>query len=251
MTTYPLIGLCGALERARWSVWDMEAVLAPRNYLQRIEEAGGLPVVIGPDDGLLGKLDALLDRLDGLVLIGGADIDPASYGAEPHPQTVGSVPERDRFELAITKAAWDRELPLLGICRGMQLMNVAAGGDLRQHLPDDVGHEDPRRVVGSFDGADHDVRLEAGALAARAAGETHHATKSHHHQGVGRIGQGLHVTGWSELDDLPEAIEPDDGRWALGVQWHPEADESSRLIAALVDEARSRLASRSVDFQPR
>jgi putative glutamine amidotransferase len=250
VTPPPLIGLCGALERARWSVWDMQAVLAPRNYLQRIEAAGGMPVVIGPDDALIDHVDALLDRLDGLILIGGSDIDPASYGAEAHPQTAGTVPERDRFELAITKAAWDREFPLLGICRGMQLMNIAAGGDLRQHLPDDYGHEDHRRVVGTFDGADHDVRLAPGSLAAQATGETHHATKSHHHQGVGRIGDGLTVTGWSELDDLPEAIEPADGRWALGVQWHPEADESSRLIAALVDEARSRLASRSVDFQP-
>jgi putative glutamine amidotransferase len=119
-------------------------------------------------------------------------------------------------------------------------MNVARGGTLHQHLPDVVGHEEHRRVLGSFDGADHDVRLEPGSLAARAAGEELHAVKSHHHQGVDRLGAGLTVTGWATLDELPEALEADGNRFALGVQWHPEADERSRLIAALVGEARSR-----------
>jgi len=128
-------------------------------------------------------------------------------------------------------------MPFLGICRGMQLMNIAAGGTLIQHLPESHGHEDHRRVSGTFDGADHDVRLQAGSLAARAAGEELHATKSHHHQGVDALGEGLVVTGWSTLDELPEAIEQPERRFALGVQWHPEADETSRLIAALVQEA--------------
>jgi putative glutamine amidotransferase len=125
----------------------------------------------------------------------------------------------------------------------MQVMNVAAGGTLIQHLPDSHGHDDHRRVPGSFDGADHDVRLAAGSLAARAAGEELHATKSHHHQGVGEIGAGLEVTGRATLDDLPEAIERADRRFALGVQWHPEADETSRLIAALVAEAAEHAAA--------
>jgi putative glutamine amidotransferase len=181
--------------------------------------------------------DELLDRIDGLMLAGGADIDPSTYGATRDPATVSTVPERDAFELALTRRALERDMPFLGICRGMQLMNIAAGGTLIQHLPDSHGHEEHRRVSGTFDGADHDVRLQAGSLAARAAGEELHATKSHHHQGVDAVGDGLVVTGWSTLDELPEAIEQPQRRFALGVQWHPEADETSRLIGALVEEA--------------
>lgn len=233
----PLIGICAALERARWSVWDLHAYLLPRMYVDAVQRAGGSAVLLPVDQGWIDDPAELLDRLDGLMLAGGADIDPQTYGAEPDPHTIGAVPERDAFELALTRAALARDMPFLGICRGMQLMNVAAGGTLIQHLPDSHGHEDHRRVSGSFDGADHDVRLEPGSLAAQAVGEHHHGTKSHHHQGVERIGDGLVVTGWSELDDLPEALERPDRRFALGVQWHPEADETSRLIAALVEEA--------------
>jgi putative glutamine amidotransferase len=233
----PLIGICAALERARWSVWHLQAHLLPRMYVDAVQRAGGSAVLLPSDPAWIEDPDDILDRLDGLMLAGGADIDPSAYGAEPHPTTVGTVPERDAFELALTTRALERDMPFLGICRGMQLMNVAAGGTLIQHLPDSHGHSDHRRVSGSFDGADHDVRLEPGSLAARAAGERLHATKSHHHQGVDRVGDGLVITGWSQLDDLPEAIERPDRRFALGVQWHPEADETSRLIGALVEEA--------------
>jgi putative glutamine amidotransferase len=181
-----------------------------------------------------------IDLLDGLIITGGSDIDPAGYGAEPHPLTQGTVPERDAFEIALARAAMERDLPLLGVCRGMQVMNVARGGTLIQHLPDDVGHEDHRRVMGTFDNADHDVRLAAGSLAERVAGEAIHATKSHHHQGVADIGEGLEVTGWATIDELPETIEDPSCRFALGVQWHPEADDGSPLIAALVEAARTR-----------
>jgi putative glutamine amidotransferase len=233
----PLIGICSALERARWSVWDLQAYLLPRMYVDAVQRTGGAAVLLPVDAEWIEHPDELLDRIDGLMLAGGADIDPTTYGAEPDPHTVGWVPERDAFELALARRALERDMPFLGICRGMQLMNVAAGGTLIQHLPDSHGHEDHRRVTGSFDGADHDVRLEPGSLAARAAGEERHATKSHHHQGVDRVGDGLVVTGWSELDELPEALEHPDRRFALGVQWHPEADETSRLIGALVQEA--------------
>jgi putative glutamine amidotransferase len=233
----PRIGICTALERARWTVWDAEAFLLNRSYVDAIQAAGGVALMLPPDPAVADAPDELLDVLDGLILAGGADIDPASYGEDAHPQTKGTWPERDAFELALATRALERDIPLLGICRGMQLMNVARGGTLSQHLPDDVGHEEHRRYPGSFDGADHDVRLAAGSLAAIAAGEVDHGTKSHHHQGIGRLGEGLVETGWSVLDDVPEAIEDPARRFALGVQWHPEADPSSRLVAALVAEA--------------
>lgn len=233
----PVIGICVALERARWSVWDQQAYLLPRSYVDAVQRAGGLTLLLPPDAAAQEDPDAVLDLLDGLILAGGADIDPAAYGAQAHAETLGTVPERDEFEIALARRALERDLPLLGICRGMQLMNVATGGTLLQHLPESHGHHEHRRNPGSFDGADHNVRLSDGSLAARAAGEVTHATKSHHHQAVDRIGEGLEVTGWSAIDELPEAFEAPDRRFALGVQWHPEADETSRLIAALVTEA--------------
>jgi putative glutamine amidotransferase len=236
----PTIGICTPLEHARWAAWELDAFLLPRNYVDAVQRAGALAVMLAPDPALVDDPDEILDRIDGLMLAGGADIDPGAYGAQAHSETLNSVPERDAFEIALVRRALERDLPVLGICRGMQVMNVAYGGTLHQHLPEQVGHGDHRRVLGSFDGADHDVRLEAGSLAARAAGELLHATKSHHHQGIDHLGEGLTVTGWAEMDDLPEAIELRANRFALGVQWHPEADETSRLIAALVEEAGAR-----------
>jgi len=249
MESRPVIGLCTALERAQWSVWDAQAALVPMSYLAAVRRGGGLALLLAPDPALVAEPDEALDVLDGLLLIGGADIDPATYGAEPHPETSETVPERDAFEIALAERAIERGIPLLGICRGMQLMNVARGGTLHQHLPEQFGHHEHLRARGSFDGADHDVRLTPGSLAARAAGEELHGTKSHHHQGVDRLGEGLVVTGVAELDGLPEAIEvPGDG-FALGVQWHPEADERSRLVGALVEAAREHRAARD-DAQP-
>jgi len=234
----PVIGICTALEQARWSVWDQQAALLPANYLAAVRDAGAMAVMLAPDPVTTTDPDQALDLVDGLMLAGGADIDPASYSAEPHPETRGSVPARDAFEIALTRRALERGIPLLGICRGMQLLNVALGGTLRQHLPEEYGHHEHRRAPGTFDGADHDVRLTPGSLAARAAGEELHGTKSHHHQGVGRIGDGLIVTGVAAMDDLPEAIELPDRAFVLGVQWHPEADERSRVVGALVEAAR-------------
>ena len=233
----PVIGLCTALERARWSVWDQQAVLLPRSYVNAVQRAGGIAVLLPPDPAAVRAPDMLLDLVDALLLAGGADMDPASYGAEPHEATVGTEPERDAFELALAARAMERDMPFLGICRGMQVMNVARGGTLTQHLPDDYGHEDHRRSLGSFDNADHDVRLARGSLAARVARSELHGTKSHHHQGVDRVGKGLEVTGWATIDDLPEAIEVPANRFALGVQWHPEVDPGSPVVAALVGAA--------------
>jgi putative glutamine amidotransferase len=235
--TRPVIGICTALEQARWSVWDQQAALLPLNYVEAVQRAGGLVVMLPPDPMLVEEPGAALALIDGLILAGGADIDAASYGQRAHAQTVDTVPERDAFEIALAGAAIEADLPLLGICRGMQLINVACGGTLLQHVPDCVGHHEHRRVVGSFDGSDHDVLLIEGSLAARAAGELLHTTKSHHHQGVDCLGAGLIVSGISVIDELPEAIELPDARFVLGVQWHPEADLASAVVGALVDAA--------------
>ncbi|MDP2712809.1 MAG: gamma-glutamyl-gamma-aminobutyrate hydrolase family protein [Solirubrobacteraceae bacterium] len=237
----PVIGICTPLEPARWGVWSLDAFLLPRNYVDAVHRAGAMALLLAPDPALVAEPDEILDRIDGLMLAGGADIDPGSYGAAAHPLTIGSVPVRDAFEIALVRRALERDLPVLGICRGMQILNVARGGTLHQHLPEIVGHDEHRRVLGTFEGADHDVGLQPGSLAARAAGEELHATKSHHHQGVDRVGDGLVVTGRASIDELPEAIELPGNAFALGVQWHPEADETSRLIGALVEHVAGRV----------
>ncbi len=240
----PVIGICAALERARWSVWDQPAALLALNYVTAVQRASGVALMLPPDERLVEDPERLLELIDGLMLAGGADIDPASYGQEAHPETVDTVPERDAFEIALTRAAIERDLPVLGICRGMQLINVARGGTLVQHVPDLFGHQEHRRVVGSFAGAEHDVILTEGSLAAAAAGEVVHVTKSHHHQGVERLGDGLVVSGISTMDDLPEAIELPGRRFVLGVQWHPEADEGSSVVGAFV-QAAAQVAGRA------
>jgi len=230
----PVVGICAALESARWGVWDQAAALLPMSYVEAVQRAGGVALILPPDTHLEAEPEDVLELLDGLMLAGGADIDPGSYGHQRHPLTVETVPARDTFEVALTRAAIERDLPVLGICRGMQLINVALGGTLIQDLPEHVGHEHHRRVLGSFDGADHDVVLLDGSLAQHAAGELAHTTKSHHHQGVDRLGAELCVTGHSTLDQLPEAIELPHRRFVLGVQWHPEADPASGVIGAFV-----------------
>ena len=244
MQDRPVIGLPTALEQAQWAAWELEAALLPFNYAQAVQRAGGLALLIAPDPAFIAEPDLVLDLLDGLVLIGGADLHPEVYGADPHPETAPTSRLRDDVELALAARAIERDLPFLGICRGMQVMNVAQGGTLRQHVPDAVGHGDHRCIVGTFEGSDYEVRLAEGSLAARAAGEVLHPVKSHHHQAIDGIGAGFTVTGWAVMDDLPEAIESREHRYLLGVQWHPEADETSRLIASVVKEARAWRAER-------
>ena len=215
--------------------------MTPRPYATAVQATGALALVLPPDDAAAQSPDALLDRIDALLLAGGADIDPASYGAKPHPETKGTWPERDRFELALAHRALERDMPVLGICRGMQLLNVALGGTLVQHLPDVLGTNDHRKVPGAF--GDHEVRLEPGSLAARAVGAERATVKSHHHQGLDELGDGLRASGWSVPDDLVEAVELPDRRFTLGVLWHPEQDERSKVIAALVEAARVGVAA--------
>ncbi|MBA2349616.1 MAG: gamma-glutamyl-gamma-aminobutyrate hydrolase family protein [Solirubrobacterales bacterium] len=230
----PVIGITAALEPVRFGPWHELAAFTPLAYVSAVQRAGGLAVLLVPDGA---APEAVLDVVDGLLVTGGADLDPATYGQDPHPETAAAFPGRDRFELALIRAATERDLPLLAVCRGMQVLNVARGGSLLQHLPEVVGHEEHRRTAGTFAGNDHEVVLSAGSLAARAAGEERHRTLSHHHQGIDRVGEGLVVTGRATRDDLVEAVEDPTRRWVLGVQWHPEADERSGVIAALVDEA--------------
>lgn len=242
----PVIGMCTALERARWSVWDQPAVLLARSYVDAVHGARGLAVLLPPDPQLVQRPDEALELIDGLLLAGGADLDPASYGEPAHVETQDAVPERDAFEIALTRAAIERDVPVLGICRGMQLINVALGGTLIQHLPEHVGHEEHRRVSGSFDGSDHDVDVLQDTLAMRVIGASRHATKSHHHQGVGRVGEGLRVSATSPFDGLVEAIELPERSFVLGVQWHPEADVSSPVVGGLVQAAAAHARARAV-----
>jgi len=234
----PVIGICAAIERASWGKWELDSNLSPRKYALAVQRAGGLCLLLPPDDAVAEAPDELLGMLDALVIPGGSDIDPASYGARPHPETRGCRPERDRFELALAHRALERDMPVLGICRGMELLNVALGGTLEQHIERvDIHCHTP----GAF--GDHEVRLEPESLAARAVHAERSEVKSHHHQAVDELGEGLVVSGWSEPDDLPEAIEVPDRRFALGVLWHPEEDEQSRVVGALVDAARERVAA--------
>jgi putative glutamine amidotransferase len=219
----PLIGITSYAEEASWGHWTLPAALVPLSYVRSVELAGGRPIVIPPADG---GVEETLNALDGLILSGGADLDPAA--------------ERDRGELALLSVALERELPVLAICRGMQLLNVAQGGSLHRHLPDVVGHEGHRETLGAF--SDHAVRIAPGSRAAGILGEEARI-KSTHHQAPDRIGEGLEPVGWAE-DGTVEALEGKQGGFAVGVLWHPEAGEDKRLFEALVEEARRFRAAR-------
>ncbi len=232
----PLIGVCAAVERAAFGVWkDEPATLLPLSYSRAIHGAGGMMALLPPDRVAEEEPDELLSRIDALVLGGGADIDPESQGVEAHPETIGSNSDRDRFEIALARGALQRGIPLLGVCRGMQVLNVACGGTLDQHIPDRLGHEIHRPVPGSW--AEHEVRIEPGSLAAEAAGTERLTVKSHHHQGVDRIADTLTATAWATDDESVEAIESGDGGFALGVLWHPEEDATDAIIPALISRA--------------
>ena len=229
----PAVGVCAAVEQARWSAWELEVNLLPRTYTRELAAAGAAALILPVSDVDAEAPDELLGRLDGLILAGGADMDPASYGATPGEHTVNFRPERDRFELALARGAIDRGLPLLGICRGMELLNVARGGTLDQDLRTTEVHV---HTPGTF--ADHEVRLEPGSLAARAVGAERASVRSHHHQGVGELGEGLVASGHSEPDGVVEAIELPGHPFALGVLWHTEEEQGSSVIEALVAATR-------------
>jgi putative glutamine amidotransferase len=229
---WPLIGITTYLTPAKWGVWDAETALVPATYVTSVERAGGRPMLVPPsEDGL----EETLDALHGLVLPGGTDIEPELYGQAPHPETYGVVPERDRSELTLLTGALERDMPVLAICRGSQILNVARGGDLVQHLPEIVGHERHKEDPGVF--GDHDVRIDTGSRLGGLIGE-HAPIKSHHHQGFGRLGEGLRDVAWAD-DGTVEAVEDPDRRFLLGVLWHPEAGEDAALFKALVEAAQA------------
>jgi putative glutamine amidotransferase len=230
----PVIGICAAIESAQWAAWQVVVNLSPRTYSLAVQRAGGLALILPPDDVVAESPDELLDMLDGLILAGGSDIDPASYGARPHPETRGTWPERDRFELGLGTRALERDIPVLGICRGMEMLNVIQGGTLNQHVPNLALH---RHTPGVF--TDHRVRLEAGSLASRVVGGEYTEVRSAHHQGVEQLGEGIVASGYAD-DGLVESIELPEKSFAVGVLWHPEEDERSRVVGALVEQARSR-----------
>jgi gamma-glutamyl-gamma-aminobutyrate hydrolase PuuD len=227
----PLIGITTYVVPAKWSYWDQEAALVPAAYVQAIQQAGGRALLVPPADD---AIDETLDGLDGLVFSGGSDLDPKLYGQEAHEETVGIVRGRDEAELALLKGALDRDMPVLAICRGSQVLNVARGGDLVQHLPEVVGDEKHKHTPGVF--ADHDVDLVAGSRVHSLLGDRA-PVKSHHHQGFGRIGDGLTESARAD-DGTVEAVEDPSQRFAVGVLWHPEAGEDFALFQGLVDEAR-------------
>ena len=238
----PAVGICAAVERARWTVWEETVTMAPRSYAAAVQRAGAIALLLPPDSSAESAPEPFLARIDALILAGGSDVDPDGYGAERDPSTGATWPERDGFEGALVRGALARRMPVLGICRGMQMLNVALGGTLHQHLPDVVGHSDHLHTPGAF--RDHEVRLEPGSLAARAAGAERVVVKSHHHQGVATLGEGLVASGWSEPDELVEAIEmPNGDRFVLGVLWHPEEDDRTTIFASLVEAARNGVAA--------
>ncbi|MGW0760237.1 gamma-glutamyl-gamma-aminobutyrate hydrolase family protein [Streptomyces sp. NPDC002814] len=226
MTGRPLIGISTYLEAgARWGVWELEAALLPAGYPRLVQAAGGLAVMLPPDEPSLAA--AAVARLDGLVIAGGPDVEPVRYGAERDALTGPPARARDAWELALIEAALEASVPLLGICRGMQLLNVALGGTLVQHLD---GHAE---VVGVF--GRHSVKPVPGTLYADVVPEET-AVPTYHHQAVDRLGAGLVVSAHAG-DGTVEAVELPSGGWVLGVQWHPEMGEDLRVMQALVRAA--------------
>jgi putative glutamine amidotransferase len=225
----PVVGVTTYLTRAAWGAWDLEAALVPAAYVRAVVSAGGVPLLVPPG----ASAEETLDAIDGLVFSGGSDLDPELYGEEAHPETDGVVRERDDFELELMRGALARDLPVLAICRGSQVLNVALGGDLEQHVPDRVAADTHKQTPGVF--ADHDVEVLGGTRLASIVGDRTDV-KSHHHQGYGELGEGLRESARA-ADGTVEALEDPTRRFTLGVLWHPEEGEDLALFNALVAEA--------------
>jgi gamma-glutamyl-gamma-aminobutyrate hydrolase PuuD len=232
----PIIGITTYLTPATFGAWELEAALLPVEYVRAVTGAGGAPLLVPPGAGV----EETVDAVDALIFSGGSDLDPELYGEEAHSETVGIVRERDEFELTLMKAALARDLPILAICRGSQVLNVALGGDLEQHVPDRVGTNVHKETAGIF--AEHDVEVLTETRLAAILGDRHDV-KSHHHQGFASLGRGLHESARAP-DGTVEALEDPTRRFTLGVLWHPEAGEDMALFEALVAEATAYAAAK-------
>jgi len=234
----PVIGITTYAEEATWGRWSEPAAFIPLAYVHAVERAGGRPLLVPPVEN---GIDETMDVLDAIIFSGGGDLDPETYGAEAHPETNEVSRARDSAELALLEAALGRDMPVLAVCRGSQVLNVARGGDLVQHLPEIVGHDRHRHEEGVM--ADHEVRVEGESRLGSILGDSA-PVKSSHHQGFGRIGEGLRESAWAE-DGTIEAVEDPSHRFALGVLWHPEEGEDHALFEALVEEAAAYRARES------
>lgn len=223
----PLIGITSYVDNARWGVWETQAALLPYDYVVAVQQAGGRALLLPPSDDAAPETVA---ALDGIIFSGGPDLDPALYGAEPELGITATRTQRDSSEVALMRATLESRTPLLGICRGMQLLNVVLGGDLDGNLPGTLHLEQPGRL------AEHDVTIAPDCSLGRLLGERA-PVHSHHHQGPRRLGAGLRAVAWAE-DGLVEGIEVEEGS-GIGVLWHPEVSEDRRLFEALVAEARA------------
>lgn len=238
----PVIGLTTYLERAKQGVWDVRASFLPEQYLEGVTASGGAAVLLPPQARPDAAVEVVLDGLDGLVLTGGLDVQPELYGAERHPLTDPARPDRDAWELALLRGARKRGMPVFGICRGLQLINVALGGTLHQHLPEALGTERYRIGGGVF--AENTVLVEGGTRLAGLVGAGGLTVHSYHHQGVDRVGDGLVVTARTD-DGLVQAFETPDASYLVAVQWHPEENSADRrLFAGLVAAASAYAESR-------
>jgi putative glutamine amidotransferase len=237
----PVVGLTTYLEQVQSDGWDVPAGYLSSNYFEGVIAAGGIAVLLPPQPVDPEIAGSVLDSLDGLVLTGGYDLDPATYGQEPHPRTDQPRTVRDAFEFALLRGALDRGLPVLGICRGIQVLNVAFGGTLHQHLPDVLGHKGHRAGYGNFTRLAvrtvPDTRLSA-LLGEFAEGPCYH------HQAVDKVGDGLMVSAW-DPEGMVEGLEVPGDNFVVAVQWHPEQSlDDLRLFRAIVDAARTYAGSR-------
>ena len=224
----PVVGVPVPIEQAQWRAWVGDAYLLSASYVHQLRSAGAIPFLL-PVGGGDAEARRAVDALDGLMLAGGSDVQAHMYGADPHPESGPYDPARDEWELALIRAAVDARLPVLGICRGMQLLNVAAGGTLIQHLPDVLESNVHNPTVGCF--TDHHVRVEEGSELHRAVGASLDVP-TYHHQAVGELADAFVATGWAD-DGTLEAFESEDGR-VLAVQWHPEAGQSTAIFEHFV-----------------
>jgi putative glutamine amidotransferase len=249
----PVIGITAYDEEAEWRKWEARAALLPYAYVNAVRRGGGRPVLL-PPGGDEDEASATVAGLDGLVVAGGPDVDPARYGKARDPRTQPAIPVRDAWDLAVTGAALTAGVPVLAICRGMQVLNVCRGGTLHQHVPDLVGHERHEGGPGYY--GRHKVRVSPDSMLAGVVPEPgFFDVPTHHHQAVDLLGDGLRAVAWEE-DGLIEAVEAGPSQldglpgFVLGVQWHPERGDDIRLFAALVSVATERATARTPILAP-